>query len=82
MTYLGAAPAARPAQPDVFRAYFAAQLASGGALIVLDARTGETIRLSRYHGYDAERSAVEIGPRTGAEGQPSVAYRITRRRPR
>jgi RimJ/RimL family protein N-acetyltransferase len=47
--------------PEVFRGYFADQLASGGALLVLDAETGETIGLSRYHGYDAERSEVEIG---------------------
>jgi RimJ/RimL family protein N-acetyltransferase len=125
-------------EPDAFRAYFAAQLESGGALIVLDAQTDETIGLSRYHGYDAERSeveigwtfrvrrcwggvynrelkdlmldhafrfvdnvvflvapgntrsrravekigAVEIGMRPGADGRPSVAYRITRTRPR
>lgn len=48
-------------EPDVFRAYFAEQLASCGALIVLDARTGEAIGLSRFHGYDEERSEVEIG---------------------
>jgi len=48
-------------EPEVFRAYFAEQLASGGALIVLDAQTGEAIGLSRYHGYDQERSEVEIG---------------------
>lgn len=122
-------------KPDVFRAYFADQLASGGALIVHDAKTGETIGLSRYHGYDPGRSeveigwtflvrrcwggvynrelkdlmlahafrfvdnvvflvapenvrsrrgvekigAVEIGTRPGADGTPSVAYRITRR---
>jgi len=46
---------------EVFRAYFAEQLASGGALIVHDAETGEAIGLSRYHGYDPERSEVEIG---------------------
>jgi N-acetyltransferase len=28
---------------------------------VLDAATGEAIGLCRYHGYDAERSEVEIG---------------------
>lgn len=122
-------------EPDVFRTYFAEQLASGGALLVLDARSGETIGLSRYHGYDPERSeveigwtflvrrcwggaynrelkdlmlayafesvdhvvflvapgntrsrrsvekvgAVEIGTRPGADGTPSVAYRLTRR---
>ncbi len=48
-------------EPDVFRAFFDEQLASGGALVVLDARTGEAIGMSRFHGYDAERSEVEVG---------------------
>jgi N-acetyltransferase len=48
-------------EPEVFRTYFAEQLASGGALIVLDARTGEVVGLSRYHGHDPERGEVEIG---------------------
>jgi RimJ/RimL family protein N-acetyltransferase len=125
-------------EPEAFRAYFADQLGSGGALIVLDPETGEAIGLSRYHGYDAGRSEVEIGwtflvrrcwggvynrelkdlmlahafetvdsvvflvapenarsrravekisaeeigMRPGADGTPSVAYRITRTRPR
>jgi RimJ/RimL family protein N-acetyltransferase len=46
---------------DVFRAFFEAGLASGGALLVLDRAAGEPIGSSRYHGYDAERSEVEIG---------------------
>jgi RimJ/RimL family protein N-acetyltransferase len=46
---------------DVFRAFFAEHLATGGALAVLDVRNGEVIGTSRYHGYDAERSEVEIG---------------------
>jgi N-acetyltransferase len=46
---------------DVFRAFFAEHLASGGALVVLDRQTGEVIGTSRYRGYDAERSEVEIG---------------------
>jgi len=48
-------------EPHVFRAYFAEQLASGGALLVLDATTGEAIGLSRYHGHDPGRGEVEIG---------------------
>lgn len=48
-------------EPAVFRAFFDDQLASGGAVIVLDARTGDAIGLSRFHGYDGERSEVEIG---------------------
>ncbi len=46
---------------DVFRGYFADQLASGGGLAVIDRRDGRVVGSSRYHGYDGERSEVEIG---------------------
>jgi N-acetyltransferase len=46
---------------DVFRDFFAGQLASGGALVVIDARTGEVVGSSRFHGYDDKRGEVEIG---------------------
>ncbi|MCU0649702.1 MAG: GNAT family N-acetyltransferase [Gemmatimonadaceae bacterium] len=46
---------------EVFAGFFATALASGGALAVLDATTGAIIGSSRYHGYDAARSQVEIG---------------------
>lgn len=46
---------------DVFRAFFAGQLASGGGLLALDARTGDVIGTSRFHGYDADASEIEIG---------------------
>jgi N-acetyltransferase len=46
---------------DVFRKFFAEHLASGGALVVLDRSDGHVIGTSRYHGYDPERSEVEIG---------------------
>jgi RimJ/RimL family protein N-acetyltransferase len=36
-------------------------MASGGALLATDARTGEVIGSSRFHGYSEERSEVEIG---------------------
>ena len=45
----------------VFRAYFDEQLGSGGGLAIVDRRTGELIGSSRYHGYDAEASEVEVG---------------------
>jgi RimJ/RimL family protein N-acetyltransferase len=48
-------------EEDVFRAYFDDQLASGGGLLILERATGEVIGSSRYHGWDAERSTVEIG---------------------
>jgi len=44
-----------------FRRFFRDALASGGALTVRDAATGEVIGSSRYHGYDPRRREVEIG---------------------
>ena len=44
-----------------FSAFFAEALASGGALLVSDSDTGKAIGSSRFHGYDAARSEVEIG---------------------
>jgi RimJ/RimL family protein N-acetyltransferase len=46
---------------DVFRPYFDLLLESREALVVLDSATGEIVGLSRYHGYDAVASEVEIG---------------------
>jgi N-acetyltransferase len=46
---------------DVFRPFFEASLASGGALVVVDRASGQVIGSSRYHGYDPERREVEIG---------------------
>jgi RimJ/RimL family protein N-acetyltransferase len=48
-------------QPEVFRAFFDEAMASGGALIATDARDGQVIGSSRYHGYDAGQSEIEIG---------------------
>ncbi|MFY8001107.1 MAG: GNAT family N-acetyltransferase [Candidatus Kapaibacteriota bacterium] len=53
-----------PAQrykPEIFSAFFADSLQSGGALIALDASTGEVIGTSRYNGYDEAKSEIEIG---------------------
>ena len=46
---------------DVFRSFFDDALASGGALVALDRAHARIIGSSRYHGYDAQRSVVEIG---------------------
>lgn len=54
-------PSPERAREDPFRAFFAESLASGGALVVLDRATGKVIGSSRYHGFDRERSEVEIG---------------------
>lgn len=48
-------------QEATFRAFFEEALTSGGALVALDRATGQIIGSSRYHGYDAERSVIEIG---------------------
>jgi RimJ/RimL family protein N-acetyltransferase len=48
-------------QPDVFRAFFREAMESGGALVALDRPDGRVIGSSRFHGYDVERSEVEIG---------------------
>lgn len=45
----------------VFRRFFDEALASGGALLVRDVATGRVIGSSRFHGYSAEQSEVEIG---------------------
>jgi RimJ/RimL family protein N-acetyltransferase len=48
-------------QEAVFREFFREAMESGGALIVLDRSDGRVIGSSRYFGYDAERSEIEIG---------------------
>jgi RimJ/RimL family protein N-acetyltransferase len=48
-------------QEAVFRSFFDEALASGGALVALDRASGQVVGSSRYHGYDAERSVIEIG---------------------
>ncbi len=46
---------------DVFKSFFEDHLASGGAFAVIDRRTGHIVGTTRFNGYDAERSEVEIG---------------------
>jgi RimJ/RimL family protein N-acetyltransferase len=48
-------------QEEVFRKFFRDAMESGGALIAIDAKDGRIIGSSRYHGYDAQNSEVEIG---------------------
>ena len=48
-------------QRQVFAEVFQGALASGGAFAVLDRRTGAVIGSTRFHGYDAENSRIEIG---------------------
>jgi RimJ/RimL family protein N-acetyltransferase len=45
----------------VFKGFFREALDSGGALIAIDAKDGRVIGSSRFHGYDKEKSEIEIG---------------------
>jgi N-acetyltransferase len=46
---------------DVFTEFFRAALESGGALIAIDSKDGKVIGSSRFHGYNAAASEIEIG---------------------
>lgn len=48
-------------QAPVFRAYFDAGLASGGALTILDRATGAVIGSSRYDNWKPDADEIEIG---------------------
>lgn len=48
-------------KPDVFERFFADALRSGGALAAIDLKDGKIIGSSRFHGYNEERSEIEIG---------------------
>jgi RimJ/RimL family protein N-acetyltransferase len=48
-------------QEATFRTFFEEALRSGGALVAIDRATGKIIGSSRFHGYDATHSVVEIG---------------------
>ncbi len=46
---------------EVFKALFHESLESGGALVAVDCNDKQVIGWSRFHGYDREKSEVEIG---------------------
>lgn len=46
---------------EVFKEFFREALASGGAFAAVDSKDGRIIGSSRFHGYDEERSEIEIG---------------------
>jgi RimJ/RimL family protein N-acetyltransferase len=48
-------------EEESFQEFFTEALASGGTLIVVDLAKQRMIGSSRFHGYDEERSEVEIG---------------------
>src|SRR5512133_3472662 len=46
---------------DVFRIFFKDALESGGAFVIIDRKTQRIIGSTRFYGYDAEKSEIEIG---------------------
>lgn len=48
-------------KPDVFAEFFRQAMDSGGALIAFDSRDDKVIGSSRFIGYDAGKSEIEIG---------------------
>ena len=46
---------------EVFKTFFNGALQSGGAFVVIDTRSKQIIGSTRFHGYDPEKSEVEIG---------------------
>src|SRR5438128_2752155 len=46
---------------EVFQVFFREALESGGALVALDSQGGQVIGSSRFHGYDQDKSEIEIG---------------------
>ena len=46
---------------DVFKIFFKGALESGGAFVVIDTETQQIIGSTRFHGYDPEKSEIEIG---------------------
>jgi RimJ/RimL family protein N-acetyltransferase len=46
---------------EVFRLFFHEALESGGTLIAIDTQDRKVIGSSRFHGYNEEKSEIEIG---------------------
>jgi len=46
---------------EVFKVFFEGALESGGAFVVIDTKTQQIIGSTRFHGYDREKSEIEIG---------------------
>jgi N-acetyltransferase len=46
---------------EVFKGFFQESLKSGGALIAIDSTNSQVIGSSRFHGYNKEKSEIEIG---------------------
>jgi RimJ/RimL family protein N-acetyltransferase len=54
-------PANNRYQAEVFKEFFREAIESRGALTAIDAKDGRVIGSSRFHGFDEEKSEIEIG---------------------
>lgn len=54
-------PAKNRHQEREFQQFFLAAMDSGGALVVIDNSNGRVIGSSRFYGFEAEKSEIEIG---------------------
>jgi RimJ/RimL family protein N-acetyltransferase len=48
-------------EEEVFKEFYRDALECGGALIAIDSKDGQVIGSSRFHGYDEQKSEIEIG---------------------
>ncbi len=46
---------------DVFKLFFREALEGGGAFVIIDTKSQQIIGSTRFHGYDPEKSEIEIG---------------------
>ena len=46
---------------DVFKVFFREAMESGGAFVIIDRKNQQIIGSTRFHGYDPEKSEIEIG---------------------
>jgi RimJ/RimL family protein N-acetyltransferase len=46
---------------EVFKEFFRESMESGGALIAIDSKEDQAVGASRFHGYDEDKSGIEIG---------------------
>jgi RimJ/RimL family protein N-acetyltransferase len=46
---------------EVFKEFFRESMESGGALIAIDSKEDQVVGASRFHGYDEDKSGIEIG---------------------
>jgi RimJ/RimL family protein N-acetyltransferase len=54
-------PASDRYKREIFTKFFQGALESGGALLAMDCKDGRVIGSSRFHGYDKDKSEIEIG---------------------